>query len=311
MVYILINIVKSFFKLLLFSGFAILILTFLIFIKQTTMNITDIKGTVLLNNGVAMPYFGLGTFQSNDGPEVKNAIHYALDAGYRLIDTASFYQNEKGVGDAIREHGIPRNEVFVTTKVWNSDQGFENTLKAYDRSIKELGLDYADLYLVHWPVTGKFKETWKALEKIYREGRVKAIGISNFMKIHLDQLLPDAEIMPAVNQMEYHPYLVQQDLVDQCVRNGIVYQAWSPLMQGRIFEVPLLKKLSKKYKKNQAQLVLRWSLQNGVPTIPKSVDQKRIESNADIFDFEISSDDMAAINALDCNHRFGYDPMLV
>lgn len=275
------------------------------------MNITDIKGTVTLNNGVEMPCFGLGTFQSNEGSEVKNAIHYALDAGYRLIDTAAFYQNEKGVGEAIREHGIPRNEVFITTKVWNSDQGYDRAMKAYDFSLKKLGFDYVDLYLVHWPVTGTFKETWRALEKIYSEGRVRAIGISNFLKVHLDQLLSDVQVMPAVNQMEFHPYLIQQELVDQCAANGIVYQAWSPLMQGRIFEVPLLKKLAKKYKKNPAQIVLRWDLQRGVATIPKSIDQKRIESNADIFDFEISTDDMNAINLLDCHHRFGYDPMLV
>lgn len=275
------------------------------------MSINDIKGTFTLNNGVEMPYLGLGTFQSNEGAEVKNAIHFALDAGYRLIDTAAFYANEKGVGEAIREHEIDRSEVFVTTKVWNDDQGYDKTLKAFDASIDKLGFDYIDLYLVHWPVTGKFKDTWKALEKIYRDGRVKAIGISNFLKVHLDQLLPDVEIVPAVNQMEYHPYLIQQELVDLCRQNGIVYQAWSPLMLGRVFEVPLLKTLSKKYRKNQAQIVLRWSLQNGVASIPKSVNQQRIESNADIFDFELSADDMAAINALDCNHRFGYDPMLV
>lgn len=275
------------------------------------MEITDIKSTIKLNNGITMPCFGLGTALSKEGSEVKNAIHYAFDAGYRLVDTASFYQNEKGVGESIREYGIPREEIFVTTKVWNNDQGFESTLKAYDKSLKELGLDYADLYLVHWPVSGKFKDTWKALEKIYKEGRVKAIGISNFLKIHLEQLLPQIEVMPAVNQLEYHPYLIQQELVDLCVQNGIAYQAWSPLMQGRVFDVPLLKKLSKKYRKNQAQIVLRWSLQNGVSTIPKSVDQKRIESNANIFDFVISSTDMAAINALDSNHRFGEDPMLM
>ncbi|HKM93133.1 MAG TPA: aldo/keto reductase [Prolixibacteraceae bacterium] len=275
------------------------------------LKIIDINGTVKLNNGVEMPYFGLGTFQSNEGAEVKNAIHYALDAGYRLIDTASYYQNEKGVGEAIREHGIARDQVFITTKVWNDDQGYDQTLKAYDRSLKNLGFDYADLYLVHWPVSGKFKETWKALERIYNEGRVKAIGISNFLKIHLNQLLPDVEVMPAVNQMEFHPYLIQQELLDICAENKIEYQAWSPLMQGRVFDVSLLKQLAKKYNKNQVQIVLRWDLQRGVLTIPKSINQQRIEDNANIFDFELSSDDMIAIDALDRNHRFGYDPMRV
>lgn len=275
------------------------------------MNITNITGTVELNNGIKMPYLGLGTYLTNDGPEVINSIQYALDAGYRLVDTASFYQNEAGVGKALKEYGIEREQVFVTTKLWNDQQGFEQTLKAYDESLKKLDMDYIDLYLVHWPVTGKFKETWKAFEKIYNEGRVKAIGISNFLEVHLDQLLPDVEVMPMVNQMEFHPYLIQQSLLDKCNANKIQYQAWGPLMQGRVFEIPLLKQIGKKYRKNQVQVVLRWSLQRGVLTIPKSVNQARVDSNADIFDFELTNEDMAAINSLDCNHRFGYDPMLV
>ncbi len=274
-------------------------------------SITNLQGTFTINNGVKMPYFGLGTFQSEEGSEVINAVNYALDTGYRLIDTAAFYENEKGVGQAIRESQIPREEIFVTTKVWNDKQGFENTLKAYDGSLKNLGLEYVDLYLVHWPVTGKFQETWKALEKIYKEGRVRAIGISNFLSVHLDKLLPQAEITPMVNQVEYHPYLMQKELFEQCRQNNIVYQAWSPIMQGRVFDISELKKIAKKYRKNAAQIVLRWDLQNGVATIPKSVNQARIESNAAIFDFEISSEDMKAIDALDRDVRFGYDPMLV
>jgi diketogulonate reductase-like aldo/keto reductase len=281
-------------------------------IKHFSMNkISNITGTFTLNNGVKMPYFGLGTFQAGEGAEVKNAVHYALDAGYRLIDTASFYENEKSIGEAVRESDVPREELFITTKVWNSDQGFDKTLKAYDESLKKLNMDYADLYLVHWPVSETFLETWKALEKIYKEGRVKAIGISNFLKVHLDQLLPETEIMPALNQMEFHPYLLQRELVEQCKQNGIVYQAWSPVMQGRVFDIPELKRIAKKYKKNQVQIVLRWDLQHGVATIPKSVNQMRIESNADIFDFELDADDMKAIDALDRNVRFGYDPMLM
>lgn len=273
--------------------------------------ITDIKGTFKLNNGVQMPYLGLGTWEAAEGPEVRNAIHYALDAGYRLIDTAAFYQNEKSVGEAIREHGIDRKEVFITTKLWTDKMDFDKALKAYDDSLNRLGMDYVDLYLIHWPVTGKFKEAWKALEKIYKEGRVKAIGISNFLPVHLNQLLPDVEVMPTVNQMEFHPYLIQQELIDLCTSNNIVYQAWSPIMQGRVFEIPLLKQIGRKYRKNQAQVVLRWDLQRGVATIPKSVNQARVEANANIFNFELSDFDMAAINALDCNHRFGYDPILV
>jgi methylglyoxal/glyoxal reductase len=273
--------------------------------------ISDSNGTVTLNNGVRMPCFGLGTWQSAAGTEVKNAVAWALEAGYRLIDTASFYQNEKSIGEAIKESGIKRDEVFITTKVWNDDQGYESTLKAYDRSLKLLSTDYADLYLIHWPVTGKFKDTWRALEKIYKEGRVRAIGISNFLKIHLDQLLPFVNIVPAINQMEFHPYLIQQPLVDQCRKAGITYQAWSPLMLGKVFEVPLFSQIARKYGKNEAHVVLRWDLQKGILTIPKSVKKDRILSNADIFDFELSVGDMEQIDALDHNHRFGYDPMLV
>lgn len=275
------------------------------------MIITDIKGTFRLNNNVEMPYFGLGTWQSAEGSEVKNSVLFALEAGYRLIDTATLYGNEKGIGEAVKENGISRNELFISSKVWNTDQGFENTLRAYDNSLKLLEMDYIDLYLIHWPVTGMFKETWRALEKIYTEGRVRAIGISNFLPVHLNQLLPEVKVMPMVNQMEFHPYLIQQQLIDQCNENGIRYQAWSPLMQGRVFDIPELENIGKKYLKNAAQVVLRWDLQRGVATIPKSVNRDRVKSNADIFDFILSPEDMDAINSLDKNLRFGYDPMLV
>lgn len=272
--------------------------------------ISGLQGTFTLNNKSEMPYFGLGTFQSNDGEEVRNAVRYALNTGYRLIDTASFYDNEKGVGEGVRESDIPREDVFVTTKVWNDDQGFEQALKAYDRSLDKLGMDYVDLLLVHWPVSGKFKDTWRAFEKIYAEGRVKAIGISNFLEVHLDQLLPDVKVMPMVNQMEFHPYLIQQSLLDRCARHNIVYQAWSPIMHGKVFGIEVLKEIGHKYGKNEAQVVLRWDLQRGVATIPKSAVKERIEQNAQIFDFELTDNDMKAINALDHNHRLGYDPML-
>src|SRR5574344_1315736 len=189
------------------------------------MKITDIKGTVTLNNGVEMPYFGLGTWNSADGDEVKSAVRFALDAGYKLIDTAAFYRNEKGIGEAIKASGIKREDLFITSKVWNDNQGFESTLKAYDESLRLLGTDYLDLYLIHWPVTGKFLETWKALEKIYKEGRVRTIGISNFLPVHLDKLLPEVEVVPAINQMEFHPHIIQQPRIDQCRESGINYQA--------------------------------------------------------------------------------------
>lgn len=268
-------------------------------------SITDIKGSFSINNGVQMPYFGLGVFQSED---TTNSVLTALDCGYRHIDTASVYNNEKEVGNAIRQHDIDREEIFVVSKVWNSDQGFDSTIKAYHDSLKRLNMDYLDLYLIHWPVKNKFIETWKALEYLYQEGLVKSIGVSNFLKTHLDDLLPTCSIVPMVNQMEFHPYLVQQELVDYCNQKGIQYEAWSPLMRGKILDIELLKNLSKKYNKSIVQIVLRWNLQKGVVTIPKSSNPDRIKSNADIFDFELSPEDMNLIDALNRNLRIGPDP---
>jgi methylglyoxal/glyoxal reductase len=272
------------------------------------MKITDLSGIVELSNKVKMPYFGLGVFQMNDGEEVINSVSYALKIGYRHIDTAALYYNEKGVGTAIINSGIKREQLFVTSKVWNSDQGYDNTLRAYDKSLQKLQMNYLDLYLIHWPVKGKFKDTWHALETIYKQGRVKAIGISNFLKHHIDDLLRSAEIVPMVNQMEFHPYLVQQDLIDYCKKFNIQYQAWSPLMQGKVVEVDLLQKLGSKYKKDPAQIVLRWNLQKDVVTIPKSSHKERILSNSHIFDFELTQDEVKAIDKLDRHERLGADP---
>ena len=258
-----------------------------------------------MNNGISMPYFGLGVFQSED---TLNSVINALDVGYRHIDTASIYNNEKEVGNAISQSGIERKDIFVVSKVWNSDQGYDNTIKAYNESLKKLKMDYLDLYLIHWPVKNKFVDTWRALEYLYSEGRVRAIGVSNFLKIHLDELLPNCSTIPMVNQMEFHPYLVQQGLVDFCDEKGIQYESWSPLMRGKILEVDLLKNLSKKYGKTIVQIVLRWNLQKGVITIPKSSNPERIKSNADIFDFELSLEDMKSIDSLDRNFRIGPDP---
>jgi diketogulonate reductase-like aldo/keto reductase len=272
------------------------------------MNITDINGTVTLKNGVPMLYFGLGVFQVNDGKEVIDAVTDALTAGYRHIDTAALYENEKGVGEAIAKSGITRKEIFVTSKLWNSDQGYDATLRAFEKSLTLLGFDYLDLYLVHWPVKGKYRETWKALETLYREKRVRAIGVSNFLEYHLEDLLSHCNEVPMVNQMEFHPYLVQQDLIDYCHKRKIQYEAWSPLMQGRITGIPRLQSLAAKYKKDVAQLVLRWNLQKEVVTIPKSVRKERIISNAQIFDFEITPEDMETIDRLDRHERVGADP---
>jgi len=270
--------------------------------------ITDISGTFELYNGVRMPYLGLGVWQSEDGPEVEQAVVWALKAGYRHIDTASIYQNEGGVGRAIRSSGIDREEVFLVSKVWNSDQGYETTMQAFEKSLERLDTPYLDLYLVHWPVAGKFRETWRALEDLYRAERVRAIGVSNFLRHHLEDLKASATMLPMVNQMEFHPYLVQQDLVDYCREYGIQYEAWSPLMQGKIFQEERLSELAEKYGKTIAQIALRWDLQKGVVTIPKSSKKERIYSNAAIFDFEISAEDMARIDQLDRSQRFGPDP---
>lgn len=270
--------------------------------------ITDIQGTFKLNNGVQMPYLGLGVYLAEEGGEVERAIRWALDGGYRHVDTARAYGNEAGVGKAVRESGVDRDAVFVTSKVWNSDQGYEQTLEAFERSMQDLDLGYLDLYLIHWPVAGKYKETWRALEHLYREGRVRAIGVSNFLQHHLEDLLADASVVPAVNQLEFHPYLVQQPLLDYCSARGIQYEAWSPLMQGEIFNLPEMKELADSYGKSIAQIVLRWDLQKGVVTIPKSTKKERILANADLFDFELSREDVARLDAMDRGKRFGPDP---
>ncbi len=261
-----------------------------------------------MHNGVHMPYFGLGVYLSEDGKEVINAVQWALEAGYRHIDTASIYKNEAGVGQGIRKSPIHREEVFLVSKVWNSDQGFDTTLQAFEDSLERLGTDYLDLYLIHWPVKGKYKDSWKALEQLYREKRVRAIGVSNFLQHHLEDLLATAEVVPMVNQMEFHPYLVQQPLLEFCQSHKIKYEAWSPLMQGNIFELPVLQELAQKYDKTVAQIVLRWDLQKGVVTIPKSSKKERIIANADLFGFALSQEDVNLLDSMDRGQRFGPDP---
>lgn len=272
------------------------------------MNITDIKGAATLANGVKMPYLGLGVFKTQEGSEITHAINYALDAGYRHIDTAAIYQNERGVGLAVKNYHIDRNDLFITSKVWNSDQGYDSTLKAFHKSLDKLDMDYLDLYLVHWPVKGKYKETYRALETLYNEGKVKAIGISNFMPHHIEDLLASSKIVPMVNQIEFHPYLVQPKLLELCKSYNIQVEAWSPLMQGQIFSINQLHSIAGKYGKTVAQLVLRWNLQKGVITIPKSIHQERIIENRNIFDFSISGEDMETIDELNRNQRVGADP---
>jgi diketogulonate reductase-like aldo/keto reductase len=269
--------------------------------------ITAIQKTTELHNGVKMPWLGLGTYLSVPG-EVEGAVKTALKIGYRSIDTAAFYKNELNIGKAIKESDVNRDEIFLTSKVWNSDQGYDKTLQAFDKSLQQLGTEYLDLYLVHWPVKGKFLDTWKALEKLYEEKRVRAIGVSNFLVHHLEELMVKANIIPMVNQVEFHPFLVQKDLMLFCLENNIQQEAWSPIMKGRADEVELLRKLADKYKKTPTQIVLRWDLQHNIVTIPKSVHDNRIEENAQIFDFELTEDEMASIDMLDKHYRYGPDP---
>ncbi|GJM30571.1 MAG: glyoxal reductase [Cyclobacteriaceae bacterium] len=270
--------------------------------------IQSIHDTVTLHNGVDMPWFGLGVFESKDGAEVQQAIQWALEAGYRSFDTASVYGNEKGVGQALKNCGIPRDQIFLTTKVWNTDQGFDSTVSAFEASLERLQQEYIDLYLVHWPVQEKYKDTWRALEYLYNQKRVRSIGVSNFLVHHLKDLLTDCEIKPMVNQVEFHPRLSQPTLLDFCQSEKIQVEAWSPIMRGKVLEIPELLEISKKYEKTPVQVALRWDLQHGVVTIPKSAQQQRIISNSEIFDFELSREDMAAIDQLDRGERVGPDP---
>ena len=270
--------------------------------------ISNIKDSIMLNNGLDMPWLGFGVFQIDDGDKVERAVQSALEVGYRSIDTAAVYKNERGVGKAIQKSGIPREEIFLTTKVWNSDQRAGRTLAAFEESLERLGTDYVDLYLVHWPVEGHYEETWQVMEEIYKNGRVKAIGVSNFQVHHLEDILKSAQIIPAVNQIEFHPFLVQPELLRYCQKNKIQVEAWSPLMQGQIVNVPTVQKLAEKYGKTPAQIALRWNLQHEVVTIPKSVTPSRITENAQIFDFELTRADMNLLDALDEGKRVGPDP---
>ncbi len=274
--------------------------------------VKNLQDTTTLHNGVKMPWFGLGVFKVEEGPELVNAVKSAIKNGYRSIDTAAIYGNEEGVGkgieEGLQEAGISREEIFVTSKVWNSDLGYESTLAAFETSLEKLGLEYLDLYLIHWPVEGKYKDAWRALETLYKEGRVKAIGVSNFHIHHLEDLLKDAEIKPMIDQVELHPRLTQKELQVFCKENGIQLEAWSPLMQGQLLDNETLQEIAGKYNKSVAQVILRWDLQNGVVTIPKSTKEHRIIKNADVFDFELTKEDLDVIDGLNQNTRVGPDP---
>ena len=266
---------------------------------------------VKLYNGVEMPWVGLGVHRAGSGDDVINAMKCALQAGYRSIDTATYYQNEHRVGQVVAESGIPREEIFLTSKVWNTDQGYRRTIEVFESSLEKLQTSYLDLYLIHWPQPETTFETWRAMEELYEKGKIRAIGVSNFMIPHLKRLMENSRIKPMVNQVEFHPELVQPELLQFCNENQIQMEAWRPIMKGRVNEIPLLQELAEKYGKSAVQVVLRWDIQKGVVTIPKSVTPERIISNADIFDFELSEDDVARIDGLDRNARIGEDPFQI
>ncbi|MBL1225095.1 aldo/keto reductase [Enterococcus sp. BWR-S5] len=264
--------------------------------------------TKKLANGNLIPRLGLGVWRVEDGDQVIDSVKWALQAGYRLIDTAAVYKNEEGVGEGIRQSGVPREEIFVTTKLWNDDQGYESALEAFDISLNKLGLDYVDLYLIHWPVKDKYKDSWKAMEEIYASGRAKAIGVSNFHEHHIKDLLTTAKVKPMVDQIELHPTLTQEPLRAYLKQEGIAVEAWSPLGQGTILKDPVLVEIGKKYGKSAAQVIIRWHLQNDIIVIPKSVHEERIKENFDVFDFELSSEDIDRINQLNSDERLGSNP---
>ncbi|MFF9395309.1 aldo/keto reductase [Streptomyces griseoluteus] len=265
---------------------------------------------IILNNGVEMPQLGFGVWQVPDD-EAERAVTTALETGYRSIDTAAIYGNEEGTGKAIAASGVPREDLFVTTKLWNSDQGHDSTLRAFDTSLEKLGLDYLDLYLIHWPLPARdnYLDTYKAFEKLYSDGRIRAIGVSNFLPEHLERLIAETSVVPAVNQIELHPQLQQRAAREFDAEQGIATEAWSPLGQGKgLLEVPAIVAVARKHGRTPAQVVLRWHIQLGNIVIPKSVTPSRIKENIEVFDFSLDDEDLAAIGALNEDKRLGPDP---
>ncbi len=274
----------------------------------TSMANLNIQSTVKLNNDVRMPILGLGVYQSPPGRVTRNAVNFALRVGYRHVDTARIYGNEADVGEAVRESGVPRRDLFVTTKLWNSDQGYDSTLRACEASLKRLGLDYLDLYLVHFPVPDVRKESWRAMETLLEKGKCRAIGVSNFTIRHLEELIGESHVIPSVNQVEFHPFLYQKELLEYCQMKGIQVEAYSPLARGERLKHPRIDSLTEKYVKTPAQLMIRWGLQHGLVVIPKSTREERIRENSQVFDFDISDDDMRSLDSLNEDLRLNWDP---
>ena len=271
-------------------------------IPDIIMRLT-LDSRAVLNNGVEIPLLGLGVYQSPPGQTTENAVRYALMIGYRLIDTAQLYGNEEDVGRALRKSGVSRDDVFITTKVWNSDQGYESTLQACNKSLQKLGLSYLDLYLIHWPVHGMSEETWKAMVRLLQEQKTRAIGVSNYDIDDLSQLMQSSDVLPAVDQVEFHPFLYQERLLRFCEKNGIQMEAYSPLTRGMRISHPTIVAVANKYRKTPAQVLIRWSLQHGLVVIPKSIQEDRILENSRVFDFQLEFEDMKLFDSLNENLR--------
>ena len=261
-----------------------------------------------LNNGVMIPRLGLGVYQSPPGQTTQRAVEYALKIGYRHVDTARIYNNESDVGTALRKSGIKREEVFITTKLWNSDHGYDKALRACDESLRRLGLKYLDLYLIHWPVPEIRSESWQALTQLLRDGKCRSIGVSNYTIQHLTELFDKSEIAPMVNQVEFSPFLYQKQLLDYCEKNKIQVEAYSPLTQGEKLNHQKIQQIAKRHDKTPAQVLIRWSLQHNLVTIPKSVREERIKENSQVFDYNLTNDDMRILDSLNENFRNSWDP---
>lgn len=266
------------------------------------------SATKELANGIVMPQLGLGVYKMTDPQQTVEAIAFAIETGYRAIDTAAIYANERETGEAVRHSGVPREELFITSKVWNDNQGYDETLRAFEASLEKLGFDYLDLYLTHWPVSEKYLDTYKAIERLYDEKLIRSTGVSNHHAHHLEKIFVKANVAPMVNQIELHPRLTQEPLRDFCKANGIAVTSWSPLARGGLLTEPALLQIGEQYGKSAAQVIIRWHLQNDLIVIPKSVTPERIKENSEVADFELSLEQMTAIDALNLNERTGSDP---